>query len=129
MDIELRAVHPDEPGGDTLALVVEGEPASLQAKRWKKRRLTEAVKAALQQPKYLLTGEVSVRIEWLVHERLRYETLVAPDVDNIIKAVLDAVCGPEGVLVNDCKVQNVASSWIDDNRRATDAYRDPLLTR
>jgi hypothetical protein len=64
-------------------------------------------------PHYFLCGEVSIALEWLIHERIRYETLFAPDVDNTLKVVLDALCGPDGVLINDCQVQHVSCHWID----------------
>jgi Holliday junction resolvase RusA-like endonuclease len=108
--------HPAEPSGDRLQLVVDAAPVSLQSRRINKTNLTRAIQTALQRPQYLLTGEVSITIEWLIHERLRYETLVAPDVDNIVKVVLDALCGPAGVLVNDCQVQRIACSWIDTTK-------------
>ena len=59
---------------------------------------------------------MSITTEWLIHERLRYETLTAPDVDNTLKVVLDSLCGPEGVLINDCQVQHVSCHWIDWTR-------------
>jgi Holliday junction resolvase RusA-like endonuclease len=86
---------------------------SLQAKRVHKTALTAGILAALGSPAYLLSGEVSVSIEWMIHEHLRYETLGSPDVDNILKVVLDALCGPTGILINDCQVQSVSCHWID----------------
>ena len=106
-------MHPERPSSDRLEFLMVGEPASLQAASEKKRRLTELVQTELGAAQYLLTGEVSVVIEWTVNPHLRYETLIAPDVDNIIKSIIDALSGPAGILVNDCQVQHVASSWID----------------
>ena len=34
-------------------------------------------------------------------------------VDNTLKVTLDALCGPAGVLINDCQVQHVFCHWID----------------
>jgi hypothetical protein len=34
-------------------------------------------------------------------------------VDNILKPLLDALCGPHGVLIDDCQVQAVDCRWID----------------
>jgi hypothetical protein len=38
------------------------------------------------------------------------------DVDNILKPTLDALSGPDGILIDDCQVQAVTSSWIDWTR-------------
>jgi len=105
--------HQDAPLGTELRLVVSSAPVSLQARRPKKTALSVALCAALGAPEYLLSGEVAISVEWLIHERLRYETLAAPDVDNSLKVVLDALCGPAGVLINDCQVQSVSCHWID----------------
>ena len=63
-----------------------------------------------------MSGEVEVVITLQVHERERYEGIFSPDVDNIIKPLLDTMCGPKGILVNDCQVQSVRCSWIDWTR-------------
>lgn len=102
--------HPVEPEGTELKLVVPSGPVSLQSRRKNKAAFSQSLRAALGTPQYLLSGEVSIYAEWLIHERVRYETLQAPDVD---KVVLDALCGPGGVLVNDCQVQHVSCHWID----------------
>lgn len=101
------------PTGDTLFLNVQQPAVSLQSKRKHKDVLTRALREELRTLDYLYSGEVSVTIEWLIHERLRYETLTSPDVDNIIKVVLDALSGPAGVMINDCQVQHVSCNWID----------------
>jgi hypothetical protein len=61
----------------------------------------------------LLSGDVKVGIEWTLHEQDRYESDAPPDVDNILKPVLDSLCGPQGVLIDDCQVQAVDCRWLD----------------
>jgi hypothetical protein len=56
---------------------------------------------------------VKVGIEWTLHEQDRYESDAPPDVDNILKPLLDTLCGPDGVLIDDCQVQSVECHWID----------------
>lgn len=51
-----------------------------------------------------------VTVEWLLHEERRWDTrgvLRSPDVDNIVKPVVDGFCGPRGVLIDDCRVQSI----------------------
>jgi len=62
---------------------------------------------------HLVVSDAHIRIHWYVHARLRYETDCAPDVDNIIKPLLDGLCGPKGILIDDCQVASVHSGWID----------------
>ena len=45
--------------------------------------------------------------------RVRYEQTVHPDVDNIIKPILDAVIGPEGLMIDDNQIQAIGCSWLD----------------
>ena len=65
-------------------------------------------------------------IEWTVHEQDRYESDAAPDVDNILKPLLDGLCGPEGVLIDDCQVQAVDCRWIDWTLREQPVRTDTL---
>jgi Holliday junction resolvase RusA-like endonuclease len=109
-------VHPAEPSGNELRIVIAAAPASLQSGAARKEAFRNKLRAALGEPQYLLTGEVSVEAEWLLPERIRYETLLSPDVDNTLKVTLDALCGPAGILVNDCQVQHVSCHWIDWTR-------------
>jgi hypothetical protein len=48
-----------------------------------------------------------------VHESERYQGTWSPDIDNILKPLLDGMSGPQGLLVNDCQAQSVRCSWID----------------
>jgi hypothetical protein len=60
-------------------------PVSFQGSQRGRRRLEEAVRSAASAPGKLMTGEVAVEIEWLLHKRKRWEsphTLGTPDVDN-----------------------------------------------
>jgi Holliday junction resolvase RusA-like endonuclease len=101
------------PDGGELRVVVQGAPVSLQANRDAKLALTRAVRHELAAAQYILTGEVSMDVEWMIHERVRYETDIAPDVDNVLKPIADALAGPAGVIIDDCQVQAVSCRWID----------------
>jgi Holliday junction resolvase RusA-like endonuclease len=75
-----------------------------------------AIRAQMGDCAYLLSGDVRISIEWTLHEQDRYESDAPPDVDNILKPLLDALCGPEGVLIDDCQVQAVDCRWLDWTR-------------
>ncbi|MEP0869734.1 RusA family crossover junction endodeoxyribonuclease [Trichocoleus desertorum AS-A10] len=91
-------------------------PVSQQANAAAKSAVTNEIRSITRLLEYILTGDVKIEIEWLVHEQLRYESDQAPDVDNIIKPLLDGLCGPEGLLRDDCQVQSVSCYWIDWTR-------------
>ncbi|MGD0941576.1 MAG: RusA family crossover junction endodeoxyribonuclease [Terracidiphilus sp.] len=101
-----------EPTG-LISFVIALPPTSQQSKRATKDAFTGACRQAMEAFPITLHGEVKIHIEWSIHEQDRYETDAAPDVDNIIKPLLDGLQGPEALLVDDCQVQEVACSWID----------------
>lgn len=113
MQIELIETPDAPPEGGEITLDILMAPVSLQAKRAKKISLKSEIKRALGNPRFLLSGDVAIQIEWLVHERLRYESNGIPDVDNVIKVILDSVSGPDGLMINDSQVQFVSCHWID----------------
>jgi Holliday junction resolvase RusA-like endonuclease len=89
---------------------------SLQGSSAGRRRISESAHAEASKHGRLLTGEVAVDVEWRLSERLRWESkasLGTPDVDNILKPLLDGLCGPDGLLIDDCQVQAVSCHWID----------------
>jgi Holliday junction resolvase RusA-like endonuclease len=102
--------------GRDIEIVVPAEPVSLQASARRKEELKNLIMNKTRDMEFMFLGDVSVEIEWQIHERVRYESDSSPDVDNIIKPILDAMCGPDGILVDDCQVQSITSSWIDWNR-------------
>ena len=101
------------PESGEINFTLPTKPISLQGSSAAKAKLRRDIRAMLTEVGYLLTGEVQVFIEWWIHERLRYEGIHAPDIDNIIKPMLDAMAGPAGIMVNDCQVQAVDVRWLD----------------
>ena len=89
------------------------EPVSLQSSSAKKEFVKSQIKSTTRDINYLLSGDVKVEIQWLVHEQERYESPDSPDMDNIIKPILDGLSGPDGILIDDCQVQTIGSHWID----------------
>lgn len=104
------------PENDTVEFALQARPVSLQGSPSAKRKLRQLVRDQIAGAQYLLSGEVECCITLRLHEKERYEGLFSPDVDNILKPLLDALCGPEGILVNDCQVQSVKCSWLDWTR-------------
>jgi Holliday junction resolvase RusA-like endonuclease len=110
----LDSKQPPEFGQISFSLPVA--PVSQQAAFTAKQKLLAEVRKITSPLEYILNGEVQIEIQWLIHEGLRWETDASPDVDNILKPLLDGLCGRDGILIDDCQVQCVTASWIDWTR-------------
>ena len=103
-----------EPSDDgRLKIELPFAPVSLQANPSRKNALKNHVVDHVRQSNYLLAGDIRVSVEWTVHEQLRYESCSSADLDNVVKPLLDALCGPQGIMVDDSQVQAIACSWVD----------------
>jgi len=106
-------LDPDAPPEfGELEIVLPVPAVSRQANSAAKQSITELVRSFTKPLRYLLDGQVSVDIEWTLHERSRWETDASADVDNIVKPLLDALCGPDGILIDDCQVRSFSSTWL-----------------
>jgi Holliday junction resolvase RusA-like endonuclease len=103
----------EPPQFGELQIQIDLGAVSVQSKAEAKKLLVAAIRNETRSLEYILTGDVSVDIEWLVHERTRYESDTSPDVDNVVKPMLDAFAGPDGLIIDDCQIQSVTVSWID----------------
>lgn len=101
------------PQSGEVNLQVGVAPVSVQASRAQKDVVTGEIRAQTRSLEFLISGDVSVDVDWFIQEGERYETDRAPDVDNILKPIIDALCGPDGVLIDDCQVQSVSVHWLD----------------
>jgi Holliday junction resolvase RusA-like endonuclease len=85
-------------------------PVSIQSATARKDAQRALIVAELARFKFLLIGDVQMEVTWLCSAKARYESDSSPDVDNILKPLLDALCGPSGVLVDDCQVNAIGAS-------------------
>jgi Holliday junction resolvase RusA-like endonuclease len=113
MEVAQPSIHVEPPQDGELSFTLALGPASVQGGKVKKDALLEEVLRQTRDFQYLLTGDMALDIEWMIHEHERYETDRSPDIDNIWKPLIDSFCGPQGVLIDDCQVQSVAMRWID----------------
>lgn len=96
---------------NSVEIVGYRTPASLQSSRSKKAQAKQLIAALARETDRIFLGDVSVEIEWLINDEERYLG-DAPDVDNIIKPILDAMCGPAGILIDDVQVQQIDVRWM-----------------
>lgn len=101
------------PESGEIEFLIDRSPVSLQSKGARKKEFKEYVATKIKKVNFLLSGDVRVRIQWSVHEQKRYETSTSADVDNIVKPLLDAICGPKGILIDDNQVQAIECFWVD----------------
>ncbi len=102
---------PDVPTELTVQLPLP--PVSQQARAEAKAAFQTQIRKSLEAYDFLLSGDVSVAVEWSVSQQTRYETDRSPDVDNIIKPLVDALVGPSGIMIDDNQIQHVSCHWID----------------
>lgn len=75
----------------------------------------ETIRAELTN-KFVFWGEVQVVITLYLDVQTVLETSETADVDNYAKAILDALKGPEGIIIDDTQVQALTISWIDSHK-------------
>ena len=97
----------------TLRFEIPQAPASRQSSARKRAAIKAAIRKNIAGAGFFLTGEVRLSVEWLINEKIRYETDTAPDLDNILKPTIDSLTGPNGILFDDCQIQRVECAWID----------------
>ena len=102
-----------EQSFEELRFDINQRPPSSRRSNDYSKKIKELIKEKTKDKTFLFIGEVKIDIEWFVHPQLRFETASTPDVDNIIKPIIDGLCGPDSILVDDCQVQSVSCSWID----------------
>ena len=101
------------PSEGIITLDLNESPVSLQAKAERRKLLKDKIQEKIAGVEYLLSGDIKVSITWFIHEQKRYETSHTADIDNIIKPILDSLCGRSGVMIDDNQIQRVTSEWFD----------------
>ena len=84
--------------GDTIIVQVPLSPVRFKASRSRKNILTRSIRQQTMRARYIFTGDVKLDIEWMVHEKDRYESPRSPDIDNILKPIIDSLEGPDGIV-------------------------------
>ncbi len=96
-----------------INITIDSPPVSSQARAAFKASLRDKIHAALSNVNYVFLGQVSIRIEWYINPKQKMLSDKSPDTDNIIKPIIDALCGIKGVMVDDVQLQHVQCYWID----------------
>lgn len=106
-------LNPNEPPEfGELEFEVGISPASIQAKKITKDQLASAIWKITEPLNYIFLGDLQIEIEWFAAPKLRFESDKSPDIDNIVKPIIDALCGSKGLLIDDCQLQSCLSYWM-----------------
>ncbi|CCQ90695.1 conserved hypothetical protein [Nitrospina gracilis 3/211] len=103
-------------GPKEIFIEVPCKPPSITS-QGKRKKVREIIKELIRKYDFTFTGDVKIEIDWFVDEQSRYESDHTPDIDNTTKPILDALCGKDGILIDDCQVQSVSSIWLDRYKR------------
>lgn len=107
------------------------DPLSLQADGARKKAFKTALSTAVRDATVgVHTHDVEVTLTWFIEESRRYQTHLVADLDNVMKPILDAVTGPDGVLIDDNQVQSIKACWMTPgiNGPGFELCFEPLLT-
>ena len=89
-------------------------PVTYGAGADRRAKFREDVRAAIT-TQFLYTHDVQLEITLFLDLQTVLETDQTADLDNYAKALLDALKGQQGILLDDTQVQAMTISWIDNN--------------
>ena len=92
---------------------IESSPVSLQSNAAKRKRFKKSVQDIVKKSELIFTEHVHVAIDWFCSPVARLKNPSIYDIDNITKPILDAIIGPEGILLDDVQVNRITTNWID----------------
>lgn len=98
-----------------VAFRIDSIPPSIQGKKEKRDGIREKVAGLIAPVPFLFSHDVNVSITLYIDEETHYETDRTPDIDNVIKPMLDAITGPNALLIDDNQVSSVQCNWCDTN--------------
>lgn len=89
------------------------DPITLQAESARKCAFQDALGEAVKDATTgVYTHDVEVTLIWFVAESRRYQTHLIADLDNVMKPILEAVTGPDGILIDDNQIQSIRAMWM-----------------
>jgi len=88
------------------------KPISFRRSKKDLQLITEFIECQTAEIPWICTEDISIRIEWMINDRDRYESDSVPDLDNIVKPILDSLCGQKGIIIDDCQVVDFSASCL-----------------
>lgn len=100
---------------DTGRVLIESsiDPVSLQAKGKRVSEFKAELGSAITNScDFVFIHDVEITFIWFVSEEDRYQSNKAADLDNVLKPLLDAASGPQGIMIDDNQVQSIRAMWM-----------------
>lgn len=107
-------------------------PVSVQNKSKKKKVFKKEIKKIVSKSEYIITSTVWIHIDYYCSHFKRFKNPGMYDIDNIIKPIIDALTGIDGILIDDIIIDRITVNWIDsENERIeiTASYPDWLFMK
>ena len=82
---------------------------SLQASGYRKSDLQAKIRPAVELQSYVFTGAIEVEVVCYYSVDYFYEHGHRPDIDNVVKPILDSLKGTGGILIDDTQVERIES--------------------
>lgn len=96
-----------------VAFSANVKPVSAQNKNEDKLRFRTEVQKITSMSSYIITGTCWVAIDYYCCNINRLKNPGVYDMDNIVKPIMDALVGQNGLMVDDVLVDRVTVNWID----------------
>ncbi len=94
-----------------LVIDILGAPVSVQSAKKVRDAYIASIKSKLSCFRFILTGQITLEIVWLLPAKSRFETDAKADIDNCIKPIIDAFTGPNGIFIDDCQLKGLYICW------------------
>lgn len=89
------------------------QPVSLQNNTKKKKAFKEKIQEVTRKSEFIITNTVWVYIDYYCSHIRRFKNPGIYDMDNIVKPILDSLCGINGVILDDVLTDRITVNWID----------------
>ena len=89
------------------------KPVSLQNNGKKRAAFKKELQQITCNSDYIVTGNCWIAIDYYCQHVKREKNPNVYDIDNIVKPIIDALVGKEGLLIDDVIVDRVTVNWID----------------
>lgn len=91
------------------------QPVSLQNDTTKKKLFKERLQEITAKSEYIITNTVWIYIDYYCSHIRRLKNPGIYDMDNIVKPILDSLCGINGIILDDVLVDRITINWIDSD--------------
>lgn len=89
------------------------QPVSLQNNTKKKKAFKDKIQKITKTSEFIITNTVWVHVDYYCSHIRRFKNPGIYDMDNIIKPILDSLCGLNGIILDDVLADRITINWID----------------